>query len=270
MMYSISKRIADAITAYRRKDISATKKAHTPDAIRQASEETHKTESGAYIGEAVYGALDGVVTTFAVVAGVAGAKLSAGVVLILGFANLVGDGLSMGVGSYLSTKSKRQYEQSERERESWEIDNYPEGEIHEIREIYRRKGFQGEDLDKAVKIITSNKEIWLETMMNEELGIISEDGHPFYNGLSTFIAFMLVGFVPLLFFVLALAIPSLAPYSFIMSIVLTAVTLFAVGSLRVLVTQSNWFRSGIEMLLVGGAAALGSYLVGYFLQGLAR
>ena len=71
-------------------------------------------------------------------AGVAGAKLAAGVVLIIGFANLVGDGLSMGVGSYLSTKSKREYQQSERDRERWEVDNYPEGEINEIREIYRQ------------------------------------------------------------------------------------------------------------------------------------
>jgi vacuolar iron transporter family protein len=268
-MFSLSKRLTEAIAAYRKKDVLATKKAHTPDAIKQASEEKHSTESGAYIGEAVYGALDGIVTTFAVVAGVAGAKLSAGVVLILGFANLIGDGLSMGVGSYLSTKSRRQYEQSERERELWEIENYPEGEIHEIREIYRRKGFEGKDLDRAVEIITSNKQVWLETMMNEELGIISEDSHPFFNGLSTFISFMVVGFIPLLFFVLALAIPSLTPYSFTMSVILTAVTLFVVGSLRVLVTQSRWFRSGVEMLLVGGAAALGSYLVGYFLQGLA-
>ena len=269
-MFSLSKRITDAITAHRNKDIAASKRAHTPEAIRMASEEMHKTETGAYIGEAVYGALDGIVTTFAVVAGVAGAKLSAGVVLIMGFANLIGDGLSMGVGSYLSTKSRRQYEQSERERELWEIENYPEGEIHEIREIFHRKGFEGKDLDRAVEIITSNKKIWLETMMNEELGIISEDGHPFFNGLSTFISFMIVGFIPVLFFVLALAIPSLAPYSFTMSVILTAVTLFVVGALRVLVTQSHWFRSGIEMLLVGGAAALGSYLVGYFLQGLAR
>ena len=267
-MYSISKRISDAISAYRKKDLSATKKAHTPDAIKQASED-HKTESGAYIGEAVYGALDGIVTTFAVVAGVAGAKLSAGVVLILGFANLIGDGLSMGVGSYLSTKSKREYQQSEKERECWEIENYPEGEIHEIREIYRRKGFQGDDLDRAVKIITSDKEIWVTTMMNEELGIIEEDGHPFFNGLSTFVSFIIAGIIPLLFFILALAIPSLAQYSFLMSVVLTALTLFVVGSLRVLVTRSKWWRSGLEMLIVGGIAASGAYLVGYLLQGLA-
>ncbi len=268
-MFSFSKRISQAIGAFKKQDTEASKKIHSPEAIRQAME-MHKTETGAYIGEAVYGALDGVVTTFAVVAGVAGAKLSAGVVLILGFANLVGDGLSMAVGSYLSTKSRREYQQSERQREYWEVENYPEGEAHEVREIYRKKGFEGEDLDRAVKVITANKDIWVETMMNEELGIIEEEGHPFFNGLSTFIAFIVAGFVPLLSYVLGLASPGITQFSFEISILLTAITLFAVGSLKVLVTQTVWWKSGAEMLLVGGATALGAYLVGYLLQGLAH
>ena len=266
-MNSFTKRISEAIAAYKNKDLDATRRAHTPEAIKRANE-PHRTQSGAFIGEAVYGALDGIVTTFAVVAGVAGAKLSAGIVLVLGFANLVGDGLSMGVGSYLSTKSKREYQRSERERERWEIENYPDGEIHEIREIYGRKGFQGEDLERAVKVITSDKEIWVETMMQEELGIIEEEGHPFFNGLSTFLSFVVAGLIPLLFFVVGLAFPELAKYSFQMSVILTAVTLFAIGSLKVLVTQTNWWKSGLEMLIVGGAAAMGAYLIGYFLQGL--
>jgi VIT1/CCC1 family predicted Fe2+/Mn2+ transporter len=261
-------RISEAIAAYKSKDIHASRKAHTRESIKKALE-MHQTGSGAYIGEAVYGGLDGIVTTFAVVAGVAGARLSSGVVLILGFANLIGDGLSMGVGSYLSTKSKREYQRSEREREMWEIENYPEGEIEEIREIYAKKGFQGDDLDRAVKVITSNKEAWVETMMNEELGIIEQPGHPFFNGLSTFVSFIIAGFVPLLFFILGRAVPGLAPYSFTISIILTAFTLFAIGSLKVLVTQTTWWRSGLEMLLVGGATALGAYAVGYLLHGLA-
>jgi VIT1/CCC1 family predicted Fe2+/Mn2+ transporter len=267
-MRSISRRIMAAIEAYRKKDSEASKKAHSIESIRAASEE-HKTESGAYIGEAVYGALDGIVTTFAVVAGVEGAGLSSGIVLILGFANLVGDGLSMGVGSYLSTKSRREYEQSERAREMWEIENYPRGERDEIREIYRRKGFDGPDLDRAVEIITSDKKIWIDTMMQEELGIMEEDSPPFLNGLSTFLSFVIAGFIPLMFFVLALAVPRLEQYTFPMSVVLTGLTLFGVGSLRVLVTRTIWWRSGLEMLLVGGMAAMGAYLVGYVLKGLA-
>ena len=267
-MSSLSKRILDAVEAYRNKDVKASRKAHTPDRIKSAYEE-HKTESGAYIGEAVYGALDGIITTFAVVAGVAGAGLHSGIVLILGFANLVGDGLSMGVGSYLSTKSKREYENSERARELWEVENYPQGEREEIKEIYRRKGFSGHDLDRAVEIITSDNKIWVDTMMQEELGIIEDVSPPFLNGLSTFVSFLIAGFIPLLFFVLALAMPVLGKYAFEMSVILTAVALFAVGSLRVLVTGSKWFRSGLEMLIVGGMAALAAYIIGVLLKGLA-
>lgn len=267
-MVSLSRRILDAMEAHRRKDVDAAKKAHTADRIKSSVEE-HQTGTGAYIEQAVYGALDGIVTTFAVVAGVEGANLTSGVVLILGFANLIGDGLSMGVGSYLSTKSRREYERSERVRERWEIDNYPEGEIEEIRQIYRKKGFEGDDLDRAVEVITADKDVWVETMMVEELGILEEGGRPFFNGLFTFISFLIVGFVPLLFFVAALAFPGLGSHSFIMSLILTGLTLFIVGSLRTLVTQTRWWRSGFEMLFVGGAAALGAYLVGYFLRGLA-
>ena len=267
-MGSLSKRIFEAIEAYKTRDVEASKKAHTSDRIKAATEE-HKTESGAYIGEAVYGALDGIVTTFAIVAGVEGAGLSSGIVLILGFANLIGDGLSMGVGSYLSTKSRREYEKSERKRELWEIENYPQGEREEIREIYRKKGFSGADLDRAVEIITSDKDIWVNTMMREELGIIEEDSPPFLNGLSTFISFIIAGFIPLLFFVLALAVPRLQQYTFAMSVVLTALALFGVGSLRVMVTRARWWHSGIEMLIVGGMAALGAYIIGALLKGLA-
>ena len=76
----------------------------------------------------MYGGLDGIITTFAVVAGVAGASLSSGVVLILGFANLIADGLSMAIGDYLSTKAENEYNKAERAREKWEVENYPEGE----------------------------------------------------------------------------------------------------------------------------------------------
>ena len=262
-------RLDKARAAYKEKDIRATKEAHSPENIQNPSE-PHRIGSGAYIGEAVYGALDGIVTTFAVVAGVAGAKLPSHVVLILGFANLIGDGLSMGVGSYLSTKSKREYQDSERTREIWEIENYPDGEIEEVREIYRRKGFKGDDLEQAVKVITSNKDVWIKTMMYEELGIVPESGHPFFNGLSTFLAFAIAGLIPLLFFVLARALPSLTPYSFPLSITLTAVMLFVIGSLKVIVTRTTWWKSGFEMLIVGGLTAVGAYTVGYLLQGLAR
>src|SRR3990167_5107407 len=107
-----------ARAAYESKDLEATKKAHELKAIKNASE-LHK-KSGSYVGDVVFGAIDGSITTFAVVSGVAGAALSTNIVIILGIANLLADGFSMGVGNYLSSKSNIEFAQKERKREEWE------------------------------------------------------------------------------------------------------------------------------------------------------
>lgn len=125
------KRIDEARKAFQKKDVTASVAAHDPALIEQ--EYWHKTGQGKYVGPAVYGACDGIVTTFAVVAGVAGAKLPATVVLIMGLANLLADGLSMAMGDYLSGRAEERYRRSERERELWEIEHYPEGEKEKIK-----------------------------------------------------------------------------------------------------------------------------------------
>ncbi|AJF62085.1 TPA: hypothetical protein HA239_05495 [Candidatus Woesearchaeota archaeon] len=258
------KRVKKAQEAYEKGDIESTKKVHTKDAIEHA--ENHKT--GKHLGDFVYGALDGIVTTFAVVSGVEGAQLSSSIILILGFANLLGDGVSMGVGNYLSTKSELDYIKKERKREEWEIENYPEGEKMEIRHIFHKKGFRGKDLDRATGIVTSDKKIWVDTMMTEELGLVEEEKTPVISGLATFTAFVIAGFIPLLAFVLKILIPSLTIDLFMVSIFLTGLALFVVGAMRSLVTRLSWLRSGLEMLFVGGITALVAYGVGFFLRGL--
>lgn len=134
-----SKRLEDARKAFEKRDSEASKEAHE---ARRIEEDVHQRTAGRYVGDVVYGALDGIVTTFAVVSGAAGASLSSAVVLIMGFANLVGDGISMGVGNYLGTKSENEYAARERRREEWEVENDPEGEMEEIRHIYANKGFK--------------------------------------------------------------------------------------------------------------------------------
>src|SRR5512141_1628263 len=94
---------------------------------------------GKYLGDAVYGALDGSITTFAVVAGVSGASLSSGIILILGFANLIGDGISMAVGNYLAKRSDASYRERERVLEQARTREHKDL----LREIYRKKGFAG-------------------------------------------------------------------------------------------------------------------------------
>lgn len=147
----LTKREDDARKAYGQKNIEAAKAAHDIAKIRQAAEH-HGGTGSQYIGEMVYGGLDGIVTTFAVVSGVAGAQLGANIILILGLANLFADGFSMAVGSYLSTKSEQEYYQREKSRESWEVDNYPEGEKAELYELYMAQGYSEADAAMLVAI----------------------------------------------------------------------------------------------------------------------
>jgi len=127
----ITRNIDKARSAYRHHDPEASRKAHEDG----GAPEKHQTGRGQYIKSFVYGGLDGIVTTFAVVAGVAGANLSASVVLILGVANLIADGISMAFGDFLSTKAENEYMSAERARETWETRNYPEGEKREMVDV---------------------------------------------------------------------------------------------------------------------------------------
>ena len=220
------------------------------------------------MADAVLGATDGIVTTFAVVAGATGAYLSPGIVLIMGFANLLADGLSMAIGNYLGARSQQEYWKEERRREIWEIETLPQAEREEIRRLYRRKGFGGETLECIVETITSDKQLWVEEMMREELGIQEERIAPLMSGLVTFSAFVLAGFLPLLSYVLAFFSSSLKPSTFPLSLGLTAIALFGVGVARRFMTGRSWWQSGFEILGVGGTAAACAFVVGYLLRGL--
>lgn len=233
------------------------KEARLEHAKGTAYEKYHALFGGTYIRDAVFGANDGIVTTFAVVAGVAGANLPVQTVLILGFANLLADGLAMGLGNYLGTKSEVDYINRERRMETWEAENIPDLETKEIEAIYKRKGFSGKDLTRAVAIITSNKKIWVDTMMVEELGLPAEKSeHPVQNGVATFISFASAGLCPLLPYVFGLT------SAFNVSIMVTGLILFLVGSLRSIITKKPWLVSGLEMLLVGAIAASAAFVTG--------
>lgn len=218
----------------------------------------------------VYGATDGAVTTFAVVAGVIGASLSPSIVLILGFANLLADGLSMAVGNYLAAKTRLEILQKARRREEWEIDNLVEQEKQEIRDIYEKKGFKEELLEEVVRIITSRRKVWVDTMMREEIGLIEDNSRrPLDTAITTFVAFNLVGLIPLLPFV-AMFIAGFVVISssdaFTYSIVLTGVAFFLIGSVKGRIVQKPLIRSGMSTLLIGGIAASVAFVVGYLLN----
>lgn len=218
-----------------------------------------------YLGEFVYGGIDGSVTTFAVVAGAAGAHLDSKVVIILGFANLIADGFSMSVGSYLSTKSEKDNYKKHKDVEYWEVDNMPDKEREEVREIYEAKGFEGELLEKVVDVITEDRHRWVDVMMKEELEMSEETKSPLAMGGVTFLSFQLFGLIPLLVYVLDYFV-GLENDLFLISSVLTGLTFSLIGMMKAVVTQTKVWKSILETLFLGGAAAALAYFVGDVLE----
>lgn len=218
-----------------------------------------------YLREFVYGGIDGAVTTFAVVAGGFGADLDAGIIIILGFANLLADGFSMSVGAYLSAKSDKENYKKHESIEYWEIENLPEKEREEITEIYREKGFQGDLLKQVVDQITSNKDLWVAEMMKDELNLMEETKSPFKIGLATFVSFLIVGFIPLLVYLWTFFYPSTINIFFWTSI-LTALAFVVIGALKSLVNQTSVVKSIAETVALGLLAAVVAYYVGDLLE----
>jgi VIT1/CCC1 family predicted Fe2+/Mn2+ transporter len=219
-------------------------------------------ELGRYVKDIVFAANDGIVTTFAVVAGVAGAELPSAVVLVIGLANLVADGFSMATGNYLGTKSEKELYKKEELREKDEIKRIPEREREEIRKILEEKGYKGENLEKMVSLVSANEKFWVEFMMHQELKLFAPSTEsPIKHGVATFLSFAVAGAIPLLPYVFPVT-----DNSFLMASVFSGVALFTVGSLRKFFSNRSWFISGMEMLLIGGLAASAAYLVGYLLK----
>ncbi|WP_146575812.1 VIT1/CCC1 transporter family protein [Neorhodopirellula pilleata] len=240
-------------------------KTHSRDQIRERLDQGHRID---YLPDFIYGAIDGTVTTFAVVSGVAGADLSSGIVIVLGLANLVGDGFSMAASNYSGTRVEQQLRQRMRSREAYEIETYPEGEREEVRQIFAGKGFQGEELETVVRVITSDKERWIDTMMTEEMGIGHSQRSPIKAAIATLAAFVVVGFIPLISFVWQAISANGLGDAYLSSVILTAIAFFCVGAVKSRFVDQHWFVSGIETLALGGSAASLAYLVGWSLSGL--
>ena len=237
---------------------------HSAEAIQRRLSEP---PSPSYLRDFIYGAIDGAVTTFAVVAGARGADLGDSVVIILGLANLIADGFSMAVSNYLGTRAERQQRERARRTEERHIDTVPEGEREEIRQLFAAKGFSDHDLDRVVDVITADRDRWIDTMMTEELGYGADSGNPVRAAVSTFAAFVAVGSIPLIVYVIdAIAAGDIAG-AFAWSSGLTAAAFFMVGSLKGRVVGQPWWRAGLETLAVGGAAAGLAFVVGVALQG---
>ncbi len=220
-----------------------------------------------YLGEFVYGGIDGTVTTFAVVSGAVGAGLENSIIIILGFANLLADGFAMSVGAYLSTKTVKANYKKHKKFEYWQVNNLPEKEYEKVREIFIEKGFEGKLLDDVVQVITSDKDRWVDIKMKEQLRMIEETKSPFMMGFITYISFIVIGLIPLLIYVWDY-IWGLTGNLFLWTSIFTSFAFIFIGFLKSYVTETKKIKGIIETLALGTLAALVSYFVGDILEGI--
>ncbi len=230
-------------------------------ALKKHQVERHQGISRSNIRDFILGFQDGLVNTLGLVLGVASAVQNSNIVLISGLVTTFAESVSMGAVAYTSTKAARDFYESQLEREKREIKEIPHMEVQEIKDIYYKKGFRGKQLTSIVKKITSNKKLWLETMMAEELKLFPDDyENPVKSAFVVGISAVIGSLIPVLpFFFLDVKSGMVA------ALFLSIITLFAIGAAKAKVTIGNWKKSGIEMAVVGTLAALVGYLVGSLL-----
>lgn len=220
-----------------------------------------------YAGDFVLGGVDGAVSTFAIVAGVAGASYGVTVAIVLGVANLLADGFSMAISNYLKARSGQMQLRKYRSLESTHIQRIPEREREEIRQVFAAKGFEGELLERVVDTICEDKHRWVDTMLVEELGLRLQPPTPWKAGLVTFTGFCLTGSIPLL--PLPLVQLGWSPNTiFLTSALLTGGAFVLIGIFRAKVEQEGQLTAISETLITGGCAAAIAYAVGIGLHNL--
>jgi vacuolar iron transporter family protein len=224
--------------------------------------EHHERGIAAYIKDIVYAANDGIITTFAVVAGVAGAALSSDALIILGFASLFADGFSMAASNFLGSRSERALVINERKREEREVREIPEREAEEVISILQNRGYTRGDAVALMGIIKKNKPFWIDFMMKYELELPTQSKSEIKAPVLTFFAFVFAGSLPVLPF---LIFSGATQNILLISAAATGVALFTVGALRVFVTKRHWLLGGTEMLVAGSIAAGIAYAIGKFI-----
>lgn len=226
---------------------------HSPEAI---AHRLAVAPQSSYLRDWVYGGIDGAVTTFAVVSGVIGAALEPRIILVLGIANLAGDGFSMAAGNFVGTRTELAEREQLAATEARHIDEHPEGEREEVRQIYRAKGLEGRALEDVVAAVTASRERWVATMLVEEYGLSPIARSPLRAAGATFSAFVLAGLVPLLPWLFGSARP------FLHASLFTAAVFFAIGSLKARWSVRPAWISGLETLAIGAAASGLAFAIG--------
>ena len=216
--------------------------------------------AGSTLRDVILGGQDGLVNVLGIILAVAVATSEVRMVIIAGLAATFAESVSMAAVAYTSTKAARDFYRSERERERWEIEHVPHIETKEVQNIYFRKGFRGALLQQIVKKITSNKRLWLELMMREELGLSREEGQPGRSALVVGAAAIAGSLVPLAAF---LFLP--VREAIWMALGMSVAMLFLSGMVKGRLTTGRQLRSGVEMAVIGIGAAIVGFAIGVVL-----
>ncbi len=207
---------------------------------------------------AVFGVNDGLVSNMSLVLGMVGGGAGIQVILLSGVAGLLAGACSMAAGEYISMRSQREFFEFQIALEKEELDLYPEEEAAELAYIYHARGLPRKEARELADRMISNPEKALDTLAREELGLNPQElGSPIGAALASFISFAAGAFIPL--------IPFLSgdnSWNVLISIVLTAVTLFVIGATLSLFTNLSAIIGGLRMMVIGGAAGLLTYIIG--------
>jgi len=227
------------------------------DIAEPRHKERHLKESSS-IRDFVFGFGDGINTSLGLVAGVGGADVSSSIIMLAAIVAMFTGAKAMAVQNYLAVKSQRQILHSEIEREKWEMENVPEAERREIEDVYKTKGFSGTDLEKIVNKITSDKKVWLDTMLTEELKLNLEIvGNPLKSAFRMFGAFLVGGILPI--------IPYFFANGYVPLLIAIGTSLsasFVIGAIKSKLANLSMLRGGLEMAGLGTGIALIGYGIG--------
>ncbi len=227
--------------------------------VRKKHPEQH-SGVGALFREFILGGQDGLVNVLGVILGIAVATSDAKLVIIAGLAAAFAESFSMAAVAYTSAKAEEDYYESQKQKELYEIKTLPDLERKEIYDIYYKKGFRGKLLSNIINAIIKNKKMWLNIMMKEELELSDHFIHPVKSAVVVGLAAIIGSIIPLITFFF-LSIKS----AIIGSLIVSTLALFITGAIEGKLTVGHWIKKGIQLAIIGMAAAGIGFLIGKLL-----
>ena len=246
--------------------------------IQEHLESHHAKNSAKYIKNIIYGGIDGIITTFSIIAACFGAELNIKYIIAMGFANLIADGFSMGFGDYISSYFETKYILSEKEKESYEYDNNHQYEVNEMIELYENEGIEHDDSKKIVDILVSKplyKPFFIKSMVSMELGLdVPEDNYKHEHkkqALITFTSFLIFGFIPLIIYIIC----HWSNYYnnttiFIIDCFITLLTISCLGYTQAYITKQSKLMGCLILTVNGVISTSIAFIVGYGLEKLIK